>query len=226
MRSSPFRIMVPVLLAIAIPAAGFVPLVITARWVLAAILIILFMIFIGWLETGRLGGFLIDNRNKFSLSRLQLVAWTILIISAYSTAAFWNIAHQAEDPLTVAIPAQIWALMGISVTSFVGAPIVKSAKRTTGQLAENAAPTEARSTDMFKEEEQGREQAVDLGKVQMFLFTLIVFVAYATAIGAMLLEHESRRAVVQEFPSLSEGMLALLGLSHSGYLAYKAVPKT
>lgn len=213
-------------LVVAIPAAGVLPAAMGARWGLTAALIVAFLMTVGRVETGRFLGFLIDATNRVSLSRLQLVAWTVLIISAYSTAALWNILHRAGDPLAIAIPAQVWALMGISVASFIGSPIVKSAKRAAGKLSENAAPEQARSTDIFTGEEVGSENTVDLGKVQMFLFSLIVFVAYAVAIGALLLDTASKNALIAEFPGLSDGMLALLGLSHTGYLAAKAVPQT
>ncbi len=226
MRSTIRNLVILAVLIVAIPAAGLLPADIVARWALTAALIIAFLMTVGRIETGRFLGFLIDASNKVSLSRLQLVGWTILIVSAYSTAALWNVVHEAADPLAITIPPQIWALMGISVASFIGSPIVKSAKRADGRLAENAAPEEARSTDIFKAEEVGAEHTVDLGKVQMFLFSLIVFVAYGAALGTLLVDNAGRNAVVEQFPSVSEGMLALLGLSHTGYLAAKAVPQT
>ena len=117
-------ILVLLLILAAIPASAALPLPITTRWAVAAGLIVLFPMGIGQRETGRLAGFIIDGRNKMSLSRLQLVAWTVLIVSAYSTAALWNTYHWAKDPLSIAIPPHIWALMGISMTSFVGSSIV------------------------------------------------------------------------------------------------------
>ena len=36
-------------------------------------------------------GVLVDSRNKLSSSRLQSVAWTIMVLSAYSAAVFWNL---------------------------------------------------------------------------------------------------------------------------------------
>ena len=218
------RIAFMVVLAVAIPTAGLVPLTISLRWYLSIALIVVFLMLIGWQKNRRLGGFLVDDRQKLSLSRLQLVGWTVLIVSAYSTAALWNTSHGAKDPLSILIPTEVWALMGISVTSFVGSKIVKSSKRATGKLVENASSTQAQTMDMFKDEERGTQKTIDLGKVQMFLFTLVVFAAYAVALGTLLVDHETKKAVIQDFPALSEGMLALLGLSHAGYLANKAVP--
>ena len=35
-------------------------------------------------------GLLIDERNKMSLSRLQMITWTIVVLSGFVTAALWN----------------------------------------------------------------------------------------------------------------------------------------
>jgi hypothetical protein len=56
--------------------------------------------------------------------------------------------------------------------------------------------------------------------VQVFLFTLIVVFAYAAEVGAML--YSTR--VISALPELSTGIVALLGISHAGYLTAKAVP--
>jgi hypothetical protein len=210
--------------SVAIPVVGLSSLDIRVRWYLSIALIVVLLMLIGLQKNRRLGGVLVDDRRKLSLSRLQLVGWTVLIISAYSTAALWNTARGAQDPMSIAIPMEVWALMGISVISFVGSKIVKSSKRETGKLVENDSTTEARAMDIFKDEEKGTGNTVDLGKVQLFLFTLVVFAAYAVGLDKLLAVHEAKKALIVDFPALSEGMLALLGLSHTGYLANKAVP--
>jgi hypothetical protein len=52
-------------------------------WWLFSILIILLLISIGHAANGKWYGFLIDTRNRTSLSRLQISLWTILAVSAY-----------------------------------------------------------------------------------------------------------------------------------------------
>jgi hypothetical protein len=81
-------------------------------------------------------GFLIDERNRYSLSRLQTLVWTILILSAYLTAVFINLRTHAPDALAVAIPEQLWVLMGISVTSLLGSPLLVNQKREEGNESE------------------------------------------------------------------------------------------
>lgn len=83
-------------------------------------------------------GFLIDERNRYSLSRLQVLVWTILVLSAYLTAVFINLKSGAPDALAVAIPEELWVLMGISATSLLGSPLLVNQKREEGSEAERA----------------------------------------------------------------------------------------
>jgi hypothetical protein len=53
----------------------------------------------------------------------------------------------------------------------------------------------------------------------MFFFTLLLVLTYATAIGSLLKNDPLPAAL----PDVSGGMLALLGISHAGYLANKAI---
>src|SRR5512139_2560539 len=64
--------------------------------------------------TGRAAGWLIDNRNMMSLSRLQMMLWTIVILSGYLAAALSNVASGQAEPLSIAIPGELWLAMGIS----------------------------------------------------------------------------------------------------------------
>lgn len=55
----------------------------------------------------------------------------------------------------------------------------------------------------------------------MFFFTLLVVFAYGRAIA---IGFDSAGERIDSLPVLSAGMLALLAISHAGYLANKAVP--
>lgn len=48
----------------------------SSTWLFNLILITAFIVLSGYGVTGRWRGILIDNRNKLSLSRLQLLSWT------------------------------------------------------------------------------------------------------------------------------------------------------
>lgn len=91
-----------------------------------------------------------------------------------------------------------------------------------GQIVVNTAPESSRWTNLFKGGETSNAAQVDLGKVQMFFFTLILLLAYGVALGRVL----GGEAPVKSFPALDEGMIAILGISHAAYLANKTVPRT
>ncbi len=225
----------------------------TARvwaWISTVFLLVLFATIAGQGITGLWSGVLIDERNKMSLSRLQMILWTIVVLSGFLTAALSNLVAGAAGPLSISVPTELWMLMGISTTSLVGSPLIKSTKAAKpanqgetsktlglmanemgvqdvsgsvtnkGQMIVNTSLQSARWSDMFKGEETGNAAHLDLGKVQMFYFTLILVLAYAVALGSLFAGGGS----LQAFPALDPGMVALLGISHAGYLTHKAVP--
>ncbi len=75
-------------------------------------------------------------------------------------------------------------------------------------------------SELFKGDEMGNDAQVDLAKIQMFYFTLILVFVYAVALGNSLAGCEA----IAQFPDLDPGMIAWLGISHAGYLTSKAVP--
>lgn len=83
---------------------------------------------------GRWAGALIDDRNKMSLARLQMVIWSAVILSAFLTAGLHNVrvllnSQQPFEPLSITLPGQLWLMMGISTTALVGSPLLKNMKR-------------------------------------------------------------------------------------------------
>jgi hypothetical protein len=179
---------------------------------------------------------------------LQLALWTGLILSAFLEAALSNIRiAQAESPLTIAMPAEIWAVLGIATTSLVGSPLILATKRdrvpdpvdaqntlsqlanagkpatAEGQVIKKQRPADASWSDMLTGDETASGTHLDLGKVQMFFFTLVLVVAYAVALGSLFLYTSGK---IDAFPELDAGIIALLGISHAGYLANKAVPRS
>ena len=91
-----------------------------------------------------------------------------------------------------------------------------------GELAMNGSSRDANLGDLFRGEEVGNYNRTDLGKVQMFYFTAILLAVYGIALANQLFEP----VAVTEFPDLDQSMIALLAISHAGYLSYKAVPKS
>jgi hypothetical protein len=74
--------------------------------------------------------------------------------------------------------------------------------------------------DIFKGEKLTDGGTLDIAKIQMFYFTIILVIAYGVAIGTMFL---SEASVIASLPPFNSSMLALIGISHAGYLSNKAV---
>jgi hypothetical protein len=217
-------------------------------WALILVAVGLFVCFLGRWISGRLMGIFIGSRNLMSLSRFQMVLWTVLILSAYFTMALHRVRDGAPvDPLAIGMDWHLWALMGISTASLIGSPLLlgskadkqadqKSVDKAAAALKESAKDIEGNSAgtlyvnktiadasflDIFQGDEIGNTAYVDPAKMQMFLFTVIALIAYGAAVAAML-----RKGDYSAMPVPSEGLIALLGISHAGYLASKTTDQT
>lgn len=222
------------------------------NWLLVAVAMTLFLAVIGWQISGRPAGILIFERNLISLSRFQMVLWTLIILSGYFTMAMGRIKAGVDDPLSVGMDWHLWALMGISTASLVGTPLLLSSKKDKepdagtvekvaanlkenpneieenrqGVLYSNPSIADARFSDMFQGDELQNTKYIDMAKVQMFLFTLIAAAAYSATLWATFKEGKSAPGGLENMPGLSDGLIALLGISHAGYLSSKGVAHT
>ena len=97
-----------------------------------------------------------------------------------------------------------------------------------GLLARNESADQASAGDFFKGDEVVDAQTVDFGKVQMLYITIAVLAVYgfllADAIGGGSLFAGGDKGV--DLPNLDESLVALLGISHGGYLAVKVANST
>ncbi len=203
---------------------------------------------IGGLINQRPAGAFIDNRNRLSLSKLQAGAWTVLVLSAFATAAAYNASvpsdYQTVTALAVSIPGELLLAMGISATSLVATPallslksdedphpaaVAQAAQRTggaviaNGKVATKASPTEASWADLVTGDEVGNAGTPDLGKIQQCIITLILLAAYADYVFQAL---AAPAGLISSLPTLDKSFVWLLGISHASYLAYKAAPHT
>jgi len=89
-----------------------------------------------------------------------------------------------------------------------------------GLIHKNSTPEEADWIDMFRGDEVGNYQVVDVSKVQMFFLTIAIVVTYGVLLWLSLAPEILKKAAFA-FPSFPESMNALLGLSHAGYLVIK-----
>jgi hypothetical protein len=222
-------------------------------WLITVVCMIFFLWAIGRRTSNRIAGVLIDNRNVMSLARLQLLSWTILIASAFLTiglARSFNDSVNFNEALDITIPKEVWELLGISAASTVLASAVKNTKegkdatpeatdRAAAQLHQdtvdvrmnqrgllygNNGPSDAAVADMFEGDELGNAMNIDLGKVQMFLFTIVAITAYAGELFQLMGGSNAR--MITEFPSITPALVTILALSHGTYLGTKAIDKT
>lgn len=327
---------------------------------------------------GRFDGVLVDSRNKISLSRLQLVLWTVVVLSAWTTLALHrvipviqgrllasdaqlvqevagllageNAAGEADtrraaamleqitgaevsltdgeeqavlySPLAIAFPTEVLLALGISITSLAGAGLIKTNQATNeegralevasartekahrraagmdsqiaaleseksymleamssglesadgspatdeqlaaaqarlsalsaelqaaqaaaerankraadleaaretavGELHARPTSADARWSDMLRGDTVANFQFTDLGKIQMFLFTIILVFAYAALIWSIMSMPQSARVLQlvpsMSLPTFSDSLVITMALSHGGYLATK-----
>lgn len=200
-------------------------------WIVLGVVILVVYLILGAKINKKAFGILIDSRQKMSLSRFQIAVWTLVLLSAFLALAL------AKGTLAITLDPEVWALMGISIGSGAGAVIIKGNKEgkepaaaiqsaigampRVGLMHQNQSADEAGWTDMFKGEEVGDRDYIDIGKVQMFFFTLAAVVGYVAALW-----NANFADGALKFPELSQELVILLGISHTGYLTIKAAPKT
>jgi hypothetical protein len=216
-------------------------------WLLTMAALFLFAMIAGHGMTGLyLCGWLVNEQNRLSLSRLQVFLWTVVVLSAWLASVIVNLkAGHIEKALDIAIPQEVWLAMGISVASFVGSPIILSSKTQRWALAaqrankaaprrkaekwlfRNETPADAKLSDLITGEEEGNKELLDISRLQNLFFTLALVGAYAVSLGSVLQKAAAGISVgpISEFPPISVGAAALLGISHAGYLGSKAVDK-
>jgi hypothetical protein len=177
------------------------------------------LVAIAWATRTRV---LSDERGRWSLSRLQLVLWTSLILPTLWTMAVSRMAGGAADPVAFALDDNLWLLLGIPLTSAVASPLILQRKeaRLPGLVDRPASVgvTEGQLGDLFRGEDAGSAKALDLGRVQVAFFTAVTLCVYFVACWHAFAV-EPRDALA--FPPVSQNLVALLGISHATYLANK-----
>lgn len=158
-------------------------------------------------------------------------------------------AFVITDPLNIGMDWHLFALLGISTTSLIGTPLILSTKKDdkpdpsaaqkvaplTGESPEeieknkqgvlyaNATIKDARLTDLFQGDELINTAQIDLAKVQMFYFTIIAALCFVVLVFQQLIQVNTD---LSSLPVLPDGLIALLGISHAGYLTSKTVTHT
>jgi hypothetical protein len=173
-------------------------------------------------------GILIDTRGRYSLTHLQLVFWSIIVLSLVS-GVFWGRLTEVSDPLSFTIPDELLGLLGITAGSAVTATAIKAAKNITRPNAVAASSKELdrpRLSQIFLiEEGEFADKVIDVTKFQNFIITIVLMVAYiGLAIDAI--EHAGTAAKLTVLPGFSGTFLVLVGISHAAYIAGKLPDRT
>lgn len=199
-----------------------------------AALLLAFAVVVGWGLSGHPAGFLMDPKKggRMSLAQLQALAWTFLVIAAYFNSFIVNLAGDFDSPpLNVAIPGELLVAMGISIGSLASQKVVlalkedKNGVHTPDQPLATANPSAVYKSpspqwsDLFRGDTVETAGSLDLGKMQMFFITVALVLGYAIVVATGF-AHVS--AHIDSLPSLDQGFVALLAISHAGYLTTKA----
>jgi hypothetical protein len=98
-------------------------------WVAGLVLVMAGVVLAGKAVNGRWSGAFIDSRNRYSLSQVQAIAWLVLVSSGIVAAGIANVRSGVATPLDLSIPIELLAAIGLSVTTLVGTPLIRSIKR-------------------------------------------------------------------------------------------------
>ncbi len=207
---------------------------------------------IGKVMCGTFKGVFVDDRNVMSLSRVQMLAWTVLVLTAVMAMVLQNIQTNGGACLVDStkgcvpdIQPELWLLMGFSTATLVASPVLlsnsgaakpnqeqmeqtnngllgqgyaKGAQDLSGPLYRNNRPEDARWSDLITGELYSNCLHLDLPRLQMCFFTLVALLTYAVMVqGAF-----AKGATPLGLPLLNSGLLALIAISHGGYLVSKA----
>lgn len=169
----------------------------------------------------------------FSLSRIQMTIWTVLIIGAYCFLAL------STDGNQIAIPNSILILMGIASGTSLGAAVVdsqtidgtaidqtyKAALSAQDKLAESPNDPAAKAafdnakaslyklapkSEKFLRDILSDANGINLHRVQMTAWTLVVMAIFVDIVFSEM-----------KMPDLNPTLLALMGISNGVYLGFK-----
>jgi len=197
-------------------------------WVVAAVALVAIGVAVGIVSTGHSGGVLVDTRGRYSLSRLQLTVWLLVVLSLLIGVTAARLATRGTAPLDFTVPPEVLGILGLSMGTTVVAGAVKANKssRRSAYVADTPRGWRPRGRDvLLVEEGPEAERTVDLTKLQNLLLTAFLAVAYVgLAVHTFLGMGETGSASpadITALPSMSPTFLTLLAISQAGYVGGK-----
>lgn len=173
---------------------------------LLALYVLLMAISVG--VSGKVSGVFWSSRNTYSLSRLQVVLWTWLILSALMAVVVcraWSALDAGSSDglataLDIYIPPELLTIMGISIASGAAAPAILSLKSMANAPSQSALDAAAARVgadvhavgkvfvrsdwcpplfkDLFESDDAAAAGTIDISKVQQFAVTLVLWSVY------------------------------------------------
>lgn len=98
--------------------------------IVAAVAVLVIAAAVGLSKGKTVFGVLIDGRGKYSLSRLQILLWTAMVVGGYFGIAFPKLEF-------ITIPNEVLGLLGITLGSTVVSTAIKANQILTGQTADD-----------------------------------------------------------------------------------------
>jgi len=225
-----------------------------APWIFAAVTIAVVIALTGSMIRQSILGAMIDNRNRLSLSLMQMAGWSVLVFSLFYVTSLFLIGVAGSKATLPVYNPGIWALLGLSIGSAATSRIILAGKdlppatqagpATTGSSASTPAPTSQLDKrddpnawslfDLFMGEEVNNASTVDLSRLQQVIITVVLMIIFcsmtAHILGSIVWQTDDWEswATTGAAPNLwgSQTFLGLLAISHGGYLLFKGLPKT
>lgn len=163
--------------------------------------------------------------NRYSLSRLQVYLWTVVVVVGFS-------ALTLATGRFATIPGNVLLLLGVNLGAAVAATAITTAKNGRAQTATLAtivpplpappAPAPPATPPKFFRDifcESGMPGSLDLPRAQMFLWTVITLITYVTLFIRGFAPTLNGAPVLPDVPT---EMVLLMGVSQGAYLGAKA----
>jgi hypothetical protein len=156
--------------------------------------------------------FAIGEDNRYSISKFQLLMWTVAVLFAYIAVVYARV-EQGLSAAVPDVPGNVLLALGLSGATSVVAKSIKvnnlQSGKELGTVLPNSGPLSTLLTD--------DDGSLSLHKLQYFVWTFV-------AIGVFLVSlNESTRLLL---PDIDQTLLLLSGISVGGYLSQKLVPQS
>jgi hypothetical protein len=161
----------------------------------------------------------IGTDGRLSTSRFQFLFWTAVVAFTYA----WLYAARAAQGNWETIndlPANALLAMGISVGTLATAQGITTSYLRSGLINKPSQPAEnASAADLVAND----NDAPDLTKIQMLVWTFIAAVVYLAQVAISWREYAVCVGPTCQFPDIDPALMVLMGLGQGAYLGNKLV---